>query len=123
MIDISNICYFTEQVNYDIDIYDNVIRFRAQVFAFKCIRLFGQYVSDIHLNMVESAFLREKYFLHVNEYCHQTLNVLQVYGDHSNLFGMLKHPFEIVETFLYTRGTIGSECEHFKRLFPCLREQ
>lgn len=106
----------------DIGIYDDAISIRTSLLAVRTIRLFGQSITGIHLKIKTNDFLRENFFRHVNEYCHKTLNILQIFGDHSNMFGAVTHPFENVEKFSYDGGTLGPGCEHFNRLFPRLSQ-
>lgn len=108
---------------YEMEFYDNAIRICVPLLAFKSIRLFGHYVSEIHLNIDKNS-LKEKFLLHVNKYCHETLNIFKIYGDfygnYSKSFGLLKHPFGNVEKFRC--NDVGPECVHLNRLFPRLRD-
>lgn len=108
-------------VTSDIENYDDAIRIRDSMLAVQTIRHFGQRISKIVLIIKTDSSLREKFFAHANEYCHKTLNILHIFGDHSNVFGAVKHPFEFVEEFWTEKGTIGPGCEHFTKLFPRLR--
>lgn len=103
---------------YDIGVYDNAIRIRLPLLAAKTIRLFATNISELYINMIS---LKKHFFVHVNEYCHQTLKILYICGNHSTLFGALDHPFANVEEFVYAGGIIGPGSEHISRLFPRLR--
>ncbi|XP_055297613.1 uncharacterized protein LOC129566086 [Sitodiplosis mosellana] len=132
------------------DIFDDAIYIYREFLAVQLIRRFGQSVSRIHLKLktkkviflksvrdqrdIQIGSLRENLFLHVNEYCHKTLNDLLIWrhndlliwGDshrvHALTFGAVKHPFENVEKFSFHKGTVGAGFEHFNRLFPRLRQ-
>ncbi|XP_055296963.1 uncharacterized protein LOC129565772 isoform X2 [Sitodiplosis mosellana] len=97
------------------------VKIGRSLLAFRAIRLFGQSVSAIHLK-IKRKFLREKFFVHVNEYCRKTLNTFRIFGNDSNIFGAAKHRFENFEEFSSSEGKLGPGCEHFKRLFPRLRQ-
>lgn len=122
IVDVNLRIYSPESGTYDIAIYDNAIRIRVPLLAFKTIRVFGEYVSEIRLDIQTDSVLREKFFCHVNENCHKTLKTLEILFDDSKIFGAAKHPFENVEKFTYAWGSVGPGCEHLNRLFPRLRE-
>lgn len=109
-------------VSPDISIYDDGICIRSLVLAVRTIRLFAQSISDLNLKFETNSPLRGKFFIHVNEYCHKTLNILQTFGDYSNIFGAAEHPFGNVEKYASYEGTVGPGWEHLSRLFPRLRQ-
>lgn len=107
-------------IRSDLDVYDDVICIRRPLLAIQTIRRFGSSIPEIHLQSDEWSFFREKFFVHINKYCHKTLNTLIIHGDYSNMFGAMENRFENVEKFTYHEGTIGRGCEQFNRLFPRL---
>lgn len=106
----------------DITIYDKEVCIRSPLLAVRVIRHFGQSISGIHLNIGTSSSLRKKFFVHVNEYCYKTLNILSIFGNYSAIFAAVEHSFENVEKFTSYMGTIESGCEHIIRLFPRVRQ-
>lgn len=105
----------------EINICDNAIIIHRLWLAVKAIRLFGQNISEISLE-VNKDILGNKLLTHVNEYCHKTLNSLYFSGRDSKVLADLKHPFEQVEKFLHEYVMVGDGYEHFNRIFPRLRQ-
>lgn len=106
----------------DIGVFNDAISIHTSLLAVRSIRNFGPRITGIHLRIDTNDSLREKFFLHVNEYCHETLNILQIFGDHSNIFSAVEHPFGNVEQFSSYYGVVGPGCEKFNRIFPRLRQ-
>lgn len=110
----------------DFEIYDDAILIRNSLAAMKAIRLFGQHISEISLQVISGITCKppmcKNFFVHVNEFCHKTLKILHLYGNISPVFAALEHPFENTETFIYRRGVIGKRCKHLSRLFPRLSQ-
>lgn len=106
----------------EIVIYDDAVCIHNSLLAVQMIRRFGQSISAIKIKLsTNETFMRGKFFIHVNEYCHKTLNTLLTCGRFSGTFSAAKYPFESVTEFSSTEGIVGDGCEHFNRLFPCLR--
>ena len=106
----------------NIVIYDNAICIHDSLLAVQMIRRFGQSIFAIQLKFSRDRSLDGKFFVHVNEYCHKTLNNLLTSGDYSKTFSAAKYSFENVDEFILHKGAIGPGCEHFNRLFPHLRQ-
>lgn len=106
----------------DVGNYEDAISIYTMPLAVKTIRNFGSSIAGMQLKIKTSDFLREKFFLHVNEYCHKALNTLQVFGDHSSIYGRVDHPFGNVERFYSCSGAIGPGCEQINRVFPRLSQ-
>lgn len=65
-------------------IYDDAIRVHESLLAVKVIQLFGQSISRIELFLKKDS-LCARFFVHVNEYRHNTLNSLDVFEVNSNI--------------------------------------
>lgn len=114
-----------EMTHPGIVIYPNAICIRSPLLALKTIRLFCTTIPKISLKLPDDVSLRQKFFVHVNQYCYKTLKVLHISGDHSvmtPIFSAAKYPFKSVEQLTYDGATAGPGHEHLTRLFPHLSQ-